>query len=131
MGYHRTMFNWSTASTTLTQMNAGTSAVAGNYFAPQPGTLQKITVYLGAQAATSLCQAGRVELSQDNWNLARHEFPFNGFGIATAPQALGGTMLAFDYAVGEAVHTDWPITGNVIFFWSPVTPAVYIDGYFA
>lgn len=130
MGYHRTMFNWSTASTSLTQMNSGTSATAGNYFAPTAGTLAKITLYLAAQAATSLCQAGRVELSQDNWNLSRHEFSFNGFGLQTVPAANGGTMFAFDYLVGEAVHTDWPITGNVIYFFSPVTPAIYVDGYF-
>lgn len=130
MAYHRTMFNWSTASTSLTQMNAGTTATVNPYFVPQAATLAKITVYLAFQAATSLCQAGRVEISQDNWNLTRHEFSFNGAGLQTVPAANGGTMFAFDYAVGEVCKTDWPIIGNAIFFWSPVTPAVYVDGYF-
>lgn len=130
MGYHRTMFNWSTASTSLTQMNSGTSAVAGTYQVPMNAKLEKITIYLAFQAATSLAQAGRVELSQDNWNLARHEFSFNGAGLQTVPAANGGTQFAFDYLVGEQCTTDKPITGNIIFFWSPVTPAVYVDGYF-
>ena len=128
--YVRQMFNWGTASTALTTMNAGTTATAGPYSAALNGQLVKIQVFVTPQAATSLAQQGRVELSQDNWKPTRLEFSFAGFGLATVPQAFAGSELLFEYPVDQKVQTDWPILGQAIFFYSPVTPNVIVNGFF-
>src|SRR5206468_9430484 len=108
-----------------TNMNAGTTATAGSYFAPTTTTLLYIDLFITPQAATSLAQSGRVELTQENWKpVNRLEFPFSGFGLATAPQAIGGTILQIRYIVEQPVDTSWPIVGQVIYFFSPVTPNI-------
>lgn len=128
--YVRQMFNWTTASTSLTTMNAGTTSTAGPYSPAVAGKLVKIQIVITPQAASSLAQQGRVELSQDNWNPTRLEFPFAGFGLATAPQLYGGTQALFEWPIDQEARTDWPITGQAIFFFSPVTPNVVVSGFF-
>lgn len=125
------MFNRTTADIALTAMNAGTSAVQGTYAPQLKGRLIKIGVFCTPQAATSLAQQGRVELTQTNWNPNTLRFPFAGFGLATAPQAIGGSQLLFEFLVDQPVQTDWPITGNDIFVFSPVTPNLIVYGYFS
>ena len=128
--YTDQMFNRGTADTSLTQMAAGVSATQGTYSPQLNGTLLKIDIFVTPQAASSLAQQGRVELSQTNWRPNLLRFPFAGFGLATAPQAIGGSELLFSYAVDQTVQTDWPITGNDIFFFSPVTPNLIVVGTF-
>ena len=124
------MFNRQTADTALTQMQSGTSATQGTYAPQLNGTLAKIGIFCTPQAATSLAQQGRVELSQTNWSPNILRFPFAGFGLATAPQAFAGSETLFEFAVNQKVQTDWPITGNDIFYFSPVTPNLIVYGYF-
>lgn len=124
------MFNRGTADTALTQMAAGVSAVQGTYSPQLNGKLLKIGVFITPQAATSLAQQGRIELSQQNWRPNLLRFPLAGFGLATAPQAFAGSQLLFEFPVDQPVQTDWPITGNDIFFFSPVTPNIIVYGYF-
>jgi hypothetical protein len=128
--YTDQMFNRGTADTSLVQMNSGTSSSQGTYSPQLNGVLKKIDIFVTPQAATSLCQQGRVELSQTNWRPNILRFPFAGFGLATAPQAIGGSELLFSYLVEQPVQTDWPITGNDIFFFSPVTPNLIVVGTF-
>jgi hypothetical protein len=125
------MFNWTTASTALTQMNSGTSAAVGTYSPQLNGRLMKVDILVTPQAATSLCQQGRIELSQTNWKPNILRFPFTGFGLATAPQPAYGTGEDYTFVVDEPVQTDWPITGNIIEFFSPVTPNVIVTGTFS
>jgi len=125
------MFNRGTADTALTQMAAGTSSTQGTYSPQLNGRLVKVGIFVTPQAASSLAQQGRVELSQTNWKPNILRFPFAGFGLATAPQAIGGNELLYEFVVDQTVQTDWPITGNDIFFFSPVTPNLIVYGYFS
>lgn len=131
--FTRVMFNWTTASTSLTQMNAGTTAAAGNYSPPVNGRLIKLSLYHTPQAASSLSEAGRFEMLQENWlPVNRLEFAFSGFGLQTVSTGpVLGTIEEFDYTVDLPVRTDWPINGQVIYFDSPVTPRLTVLGYFA
>src|SRR5439155_18596450 len=118
--YNDQMFNLGGAAvTSLTSMNAGTSSSAGAYSPQTDGILLTITIYISPQAATSLAQSGRVELTQSNWSPNVVRYAFTGFGLATAPQSFGGNVMAFSRAVNQPVKTSWPITGQVIYFFSP------------
>ena len=129
--YNDQMFNLGGAAvTSLTSMNAGTSSSAGAYSPQTDGVLLTINLYITPQAATSLAQSGRVELTQSNWSPNILRYPIAGFGLATAPQALGGSILVLTRAVNQPVKTSWPITGQVIYFFSPVTPNIVVEGVF-
>jgi hypothetical protein len=130
--YTDQMFNLSGAAvTTLTAMNFGTGATAGPYSPQLNGKLVKLTFILVPQAATSLAQHGRVELTQTNWKPNTIRFPIAGFGIATAPQVYGGDQATVDYVVDLPVQTDWPITGQVVYPGTgPVTPTMLVMGTF-
>lgn len=131
--YTDQMFNLSGAAvTTLTAMNFGTGTTAGAYSPQLNGSLQKITITLVPQAATSLAQYGQVELSQTNWKPNILRFVVAGFGLATAPQLFGGQQAMNDFVIEQPVQTDWPITGQVIYRGTgPVTPTVHILGFFS
>lgn len=127
------MFNYrGAAQASLAGMYAGTTTTVGTYAPQLSGTLIKITVITIPQAASSLAQDVRVELSQTNWLPNTLRFPMGGFGLATAPQLYGGAQAQVDFVVNQPVQTDWPITGNSIApGTSPVTPAIVVVGYFA
>ena len=130
--YNDQMFNLGGAAvTSLTSMNAGTSASAGAYSPQTDGVLLAINIYLSGQAATSLAQSGRMELTQSNWSPNILRFPITGFGLLTAPQLLGGNLEVFSRAVNQPVKTSWPITGQVTYFFSPVTPNIVVEGVFS
>src|SRR2546426_9906255 len=82
--------NETTARTSETQMLAGNTATAGKYYPKFKGKLGKGRIKATPQAATSLGQAGYVKLIQEDWDPNTIIFAFNGFGLATAPQAVGG-----------------------------------------
>jgi len=130
--YTDQMFNFrGAAATALTAMNFGTGATAGAYSPQLNGKLVKLTFILVPQAATSLCQDFRVELSQTNWRPNVLRFPLAGFGLATVPQVYGGDQASTDYVVDLTVQTDWPITGQMIAPGTgPVTPAIIVTGTF-
>src|SRR6267378_975646 len=94
------------------------------------GKLLKIDLFISPQAATSLAQSGRFEMSQSNWSPNILRYPFAGFGLATAPQVIGGNLLQITYPVDQEVRTSWGITGQVIYFFSPVTPNLVVEGTF-
>src|SRR6267378_1860320 len=50
--------------------------------------------------------------------------------IYIAPQAVGGNILALTRAVNQPVDTSLAITGQVIYFFSPVTPNIVVEGTF-
>jgi hypothetical protein len=133
MAYARQMFNLGgTAVTALTQMNAGTTATVNPFFAPTDTQLLAIDLFISPQAASSLAQSGRFEMTQENWKpVNRMEFAFTGFGLATAPQVIGGNLEQIRYVIDQPVKTQWPIVGSVIYFFSPVTPNLVVQGYFA
>src|SRR5467141_422297 len=125
------MFNLGGAAvTSLTSMNAGTSSTAGPYSPQADGVLLTVNIYITPQAATSLAQSGRMELTQSQWNPNILRYAFSGFGLATAPQAVGGNILVLSRAVNQPVDTSLAITGQVIYFFSPVTPNIVVEGTF-
>ena len=124
------MFNETTARTTETQMLSGVGTTAGKYSPLYNGRLVKVTIFVTPQAATSLCQSGHVKLIQQDWDPNTIVFPFNGFGLATAPQAVGGNELLIEYVVDLPVKTDKPIDSLLIEFDSPVTPRIRVVGTF-
>jgi hypothetical protein len=133
MIYTDTMFNLSgAAATTLTAMNSGIGATAGNYSAPLNGRLVKVTLTLVPQAASSLAEHGRVHLTQSNWspNVSRYWVP--GFGLQTvAGRGSDGNQRTHDFVTDLQVKTDWPITGEVIYPGTgPVTPTMIVTGTF-
>lgn len=131
--YWDQMFNYRGAvHTSLTAMNAGTTSTAGTYSPQLDGTLIKIQIILVPQAATSLDQDHRVELSQTNWTPNTLRFAVAGFGLATAPQLYGGNQAIMEFVVNQAVNTSQPITGNDVGpGTSPVTPAIIVNGCFS
>jgi hypothetical protein len=124
------MFNETTARTSETQMLSGNGTTAGTYAPKYAGRLKKIWVLVTPQAATSLCQAGYVKLKQADWKPNEIIFPFNGFGLATAPQAIGGNELINEYQVDLPVATDKPIDSLLFENDSPVTPRIRVIGWF-
>ena len=130
--YVDVMFNLGGAAvTTLTAMNAGTTATAGSYSPQLNGRLMKLDAYVTPQAATSLAESGRFELAQTNWTPNRQRFPFPGFSLQTVVgRGSDGNDRHYTYPVDQTVKTDWPITGEVIYFFSPVTPNIVVQGTF-
>ena len=122
--------NETTARTTETQMLAGNTATAGKYYPKFKGKLVKVRIKVTPQAATSLCQAGYVKLIQEDWDPNTIIFQFSGFGLATAPQAIGGNVLDTDYIVDLVVAPDKPIDSLLFEYDSPVTPRVRVVGTF-
>jgi hypothetical protein len=129
--YTDQMFNLGGAAVTaLTSMNAGTTAVVGPYLPQTSGTLLTVNIYISGQAASSLAQSGRLELTQARWNPNVLRFPFTGFGLLTAPQLLGGNLEVITRTVNQPVDAQYGITGQVIYFFSPVTPNIVVEGVF-
>ena len=78
-------FNTAGESTTLAQMNYGKTATVGNFSPPVDGTIKKIAIFIGHEAATSLVEDVRIELESTDWKPNRLEFLAAGAGLRTAP----------------------------------------------
>lgn len=128
------MFNLGGAAvTTLTQMNANTSAAVGLYTTLSKGHLVGLQIQISPQAASSLAQSGYITLTCTAWApINTMTIAFTGFGLATAPQPAYGNgesygwddlYLPIDPALG--------IKGSVIYFFSPVTPNITVTGRFS
>lgn len=136
--YGDQMFNLGGAAVTaLTAMNPGTTAAVGSYAPKLAGALQKLVIKVTPQAATSLAQSGYLYLNCPKWKLNTQIFAFNGFGLATAPQVYGGNQAdtcyppAGDGYLNLPVEPQTPIIGQIVYFYSPVTPNAVIQGYFS
>jgi len=131
--FHETMFNLSGAAvTTLTAMNAGISATAGNYSPKVNGTLKLITINLVPQAASSLAEHGRFHLTNSKWTPNVNIFWVPGFGLQTvAGRGDDGNVRSHKFPCSLAVSTDSPIIGEAIYPGTgPVTPTAIIEGDF-
>jgi hypothetical protein len=130
--YTDIMFNYlqTAAATALTPMFNGVGTTAGNYNALYDGTLVGIDLFVIPQAATSLCQSGRIEITSSSFTPNKNVIAFSGFGLATAPQSYGGTLARLSYPLNQPVKTAVPITAAHLSYSSPVTPNFLIQGYF-
>ena len=127
MGYWRQMFNTAGESTTLADMNAGTTAATGAYRFPNSGTLKKVIIFVGSEAATSLVEDVRVEITCTLWTPNLMHFLANGSGIrtATTPQ-----HFPFEYNVNVPVNNSVDITAQYVHdSGSPVTSRIRVLGY--
>ena len=125
------MFNETNARTSLTQMFSGLGTTAGTYSPLFNGKLVKISIFVTPQAASSLCEAGHVIMTQTDWSPNAITFPFGGWGLQTvAGHGSDGNAHVFEYVVDLEVKTDKPINGELIEFDSPVTPRVRVVGTF-
>ncbi len=130
--YTDVMFNnQGAAVTALTALNSGTGTTAGTYSPQLSGKLMKIDIFSTPQAATSLCEAARIELSQTNWKPNILRFQIGPYGLQTVPAVAGGNLNQYSYVVDQPVQTDWPITGNHIEYFSAVTPGLWVVGTFS
>lgn len=133
VGYPDAMFNYlqTAAATSLTQMFAGIGTTAGPYTVQADGTLVAIDVWCTPQAATSLAQSGRIELTCTTFTpINKLVFWIGGFGLATAPQVYGGNQSRFTFPVNQPVKTVSTIVAYHLFYASPVTPNLQIEGWF-
>lgn len=127
MGYWRQFFNSPSESTSLTGMQAGTTATVGAYRVPTSGTLKKLVIFIGSEAATSLVEDVRVEVTCTLWTPNMMEFAANGSGLrtATTPQ-----HFPFEYQINQPVNNSVDINANIIHDSGvPVTSRVRIMGY--
>ena len=117
-------FNTSGESTTLAQLNAGTTAVAGNFNPPVDSVIRKIAIYLGAESASSLIEDVRIELQSTDWIPNTLHFIASGNGLRTVP--------AFHQPVYESdveliMRTALPIRGDYIHAsGTPVTSRIRV-----
>jgi len=117
-------FNTDGESTTLAQLNAGTTAVAGNFNPPVDSVIRKIAVFLGGEAATSLIEDVRIELESSDWTPNRLMFLASGNGIRTAPAM---HIPVYEYDVDLVMRTALPIRGDYIHSGgSPVTSRIRV-----
>jgi len=122
------MFNTAGESTSLADMNEGTSAAVAKYAPKYDGKLMKILVFIGSEAATSLVEDVRVELECSIWKPNRLRFAANGSGLrtATTPQ-----HFPFEYVIDQDVKTNQGIVGQYIHdSGSPVTSRIRVYGVF-
>jgi len=131
--YVDVMFNWATASTALTGMYSGTGTNSTPYAPRARGSLLEIYILVSPQAASSLAQSGYITLTTTSWKpINSITIPFTGFGLATAPQLLGGNLEVTPYVgMNMPVDPSLGIAGSVLYAYSPVTPFITVAGKFS
>ncbi len=129
--YQDQMFNSDSESTSLDDMNNGTSSTVGDYTVLRDGKLIMVKLEIGYTSASSLIEAVRVELTNTNWIPNKMMFHVRGEGLHTAPHFSGpGSTTA--QVVDQPVTQSSPISGQIIHVGgaSPVTSNVFVYGVF-
>jgi len=117
-------FNTDGESTSLAQLNAGTTGVAGNFNPPVDSVIRKIAILLGGEAATSLIEDVRIELESSDWVPNRLHFDASGNGIRTAPAM---HIPVYEYDVALVMRTALGIRGDYIHSGgTPVTSRIRV-----
>lgn len=127
--YSDEMFNSQSESTTLVDMNQGSTATVGSYAAKYAGRLAKITMLWAGEAATSLIEALRIELNCPIWTPNLIKCGLVGAGLRTAPAF---PIPPFDWAIDQPVLTDQPISGQIVHNTAatPITSNLRVYGTF-
>jgi len=126
--YTDQMFNATATATTLTQLNAGITAVANPYQPPANGTLLRVIIVMAGQAASSLMEALRVDLNCITFIPNTMRFAAAAGGLRTAP-AIPIQPQAFD--VQQPVLSSQGVLGSYLFNVAAVTPNVQVLGVFS
>lgn len=123
------MFNTQGESTSLADMNAGSTATAGTYAAKVKGRLVKVVLLWAGEAATSLAENLRVELNCTLWTPNLLKFGLVAAGIRTAPAF---PIPAYEWGMDQVVAPDQPIAGQYVYAdaATPVTCNLRVFGVF-
>ena len=117
-------FNTAGESTTLAQMNTGKTTTVQNFSPPVDGTIKKLAIFVGHEAATSLVEDVRIELESTDWKPNRLEFAAAGTGLRTAPAF---PLPPYVYDVNLPMFKNTPIRGDYIHdSGSPVTSRIRV-----
>lgn len=127
--YVREMFNTDGESTSLADLNAGSTTSAGAFSPPVSGRLVKVILMWSGEAVTSLMEHVRVELESTLWTPNRIHFGLVGANIRTAPAF---PIPMAEYVVDQPVATTHPITGQYAYdnAATPVTCDLRVFGVF-
>ena len=130
MLYTDEMFNSQSESTTLTDMNSGSTTTPSTYAAKIRGRLVKVILLWSGEAVTSLFEYCRVELSATVWSPNLLKVGLVGAGIRTAPAV---PIAPAEWPIDQPVVTDQPITGQVAYDGNatPVTCNLRVFGVFS
>ncbi len=130
-GYWTQMFNSDSESTSLADMNNGTSSTVGDFSPLRDGKLLKVRVEIGYTAASSLIEGIRIELTETDFVPNTMMFFVSGDGLHTAPH-FSGTRSSTVWNVDQPVRKSSPISGQLIHVGgaSPVTSNVFVFGAF-
>lgn len=116
--------------TTLADFFLGISATAGRYSTQYDGTLKMVRVITGYQAATSLQEGVRIELTCSLWTPNKIVFDVTGHGVHTAP-GVASNSNSWDIVINQPVAPSNPITMQAVQLeTSAVTPRIILDGLF-
>ena len=117
-------FNTDGESTVLAQMNAGTGSNVGVFSPPVDGTIRKIVVFVGYEAATSLVEDVRVEITSTEWDPNTLHFLAQGMALQTVPV---GARHIFEYDVNLKMTKNTPLDGRYIHdSGTPVTSRIRV-----
>lgn len=124
------MFNTQGESTSLADMQKGTSAAAGTFIPPHDGRLLKVIVMWSGEAVTSLMEQVRVELTCNIWSPNTIEMGLVGANIRTAPAF---PIPPAEYVVDQPVRTNQEIQGQYAYdnAATPVTSDLLVFGVFS
>lgn len=126
------MFNSDSESTSLADMNNGTSTTVGNYQPSRDGKLMQVRVHIGYTAASSLIETIRIEMTNTNWVPNTLRFMVAGEGLHTAPH-FSGPRADTSWLVDQVITEKSTIAGQLIHVGgaSPVTSNVFVFGTFS
>lgn len=117
-------FNTDGESLTLAQLNAGTTAVAGNFDPPIDSTIRKVAIFIGGESAASLVEDVRIELESTDFTPNRQHFLASGNGLRTVPC---NHQPVYEYDVELPMRTAKGIRGDYIHTsGTPVTSRIRV-----
>lgn len=128
--YTKVIFNTQGESTTLADMNAGTTGNTGSFTPPYDGRLLKVILLWSGEAVTSLAEQVRVEISCNIWSPNQMEFEMVMANIRTAPAF---PIAPHEFVVDQPVKTNQPISAQYAYdnAATPVTCDLVIIGVFS
>ncbi len=129
MIYSDEMFNTQGESTSLADLNGGSSGAVANYTVPYAGKLIRVILLWAGEAATSLVENLRVELKCTLWSPNIQKFGLVGGGIRTAPAVPVG---AFEWPLDQPVAPQQTISGQYVHATAatPITSNLRVFGVF-
>ena len=124
------MFNSQGESTTLADLNSGSTSTGGTYAAKLRGRIVKVIILWSGEAVSSLFENLRIELSATVWSPNLVKMGIVGPGLRTAPAV---PVPPAEWPLDQPVVTDQPITGQYAYDSNatPVTSNVRVFGVFS